>query len=440
MEKSIGRIPPYSEDAERSVLGCMLINPEAAGTVIESLSGNAFYLNGHGAIYKAMLSLYNQGKSIDMVTVTEELRGMDALSIAGGGSYIAELANYVPSVSGIEGYIQIVKEKYIRREIIQAATEAANMAYIGREDEAAILEKTEARFLKLSQTRETKEYTSFDAAIMCALDSIDRAGKGGGIKTRFIDFDRMTTGLWPGDYMILAARPSMGKTALMLNIAYNIAVHDRVPIGIFSIEQNTNQLTQRILSKETNIPLMLIRSGNINDGQWEQLDGAASRLSGSPIFIDEKAVTPIEIRSQARRLVSRHGVKLIMVDYLQLMKTSGRPENRTVEVSEISRSFKLLAKELNIPIIVLSQLSRAPEQRGKKRPQLSDLRESGAIEQDADIVTFLYRPAYYDKTIGSDNTEEAEWIIEKQRSGPTGTIWLRWFPEKTTFHNAIDER
>jgi len=427
------RIVPYSEDAERSVLGCMLISQEAANNTAEQLTKGSFYMHSHQLIFEAMSALYGQGKSIDMVTVTEELRSMGELSAAGGGSYIADLSNYVPSVANIENYIQIVKEKHIRREIIQTATEAAEMAYNHETEAAAILERTEAQFLSMTQSNSKQKDISFNDALISALNSIERAGKSGGIQTGFLDFDRMTTGLWPGEYMVLAARPSMGKTSLMLNIAYNVAVRDKLPVGVFSIEQDATQLIQRILSEESEVPLLDIRGGNVSDDQWEQIDDAVSRLKNSPLYINDTAATPFEIRSQARRWASRHGIKLLMVDYLQLMKTGGKPENRTNEVSEISRSFKLLAKELGIPVIVLSQLSRATEARQNKRPQLSDLRDSGAIEQDADIVTFLYRPDYYDKDKAHG---DAEWIIEKQRNGPTGSVVLRWFPQSTTFKSA----
>jgi replicative DNA helicase len=436
-EQLNAQMPPYSQEAEQSVLGCMLLRHESVVSAIDQLRAEAFYTQAHQSIFEAMVRLFERSTPVDMVTVTDELRQMDALSLAGGGQYIADLSNYVPSTSNAEEYIRIVEEKYLLRRLVQAAADIQAAGYRASEDIDLILDYAEKQIFAISQQKSRVEYEAVREILIRTIDRIDELShiEGGiiGLPTGFTDFDNMTSGLNPSDFALIAARPSMGKTALALNIVHHMAVKKKIPVAIFSLEMSREQLVQRILSKEAEIPLQKLRTGNnLSEEEWQKINNAMKPLGAAPIYVDDTpGINALEIRSKARRMKAEHNIQMIVIDYLQLMSGRDRAESRQQEISEISRSLKGLARELNIPVLALSQLSRAPENRTDHRPLLSDLRESGAIEQDADLVAFLYRDAYY-----NPNTEvlnKSELIIAKQRNGPTGTVNLTWRGECATF-------
>lgn len=442
MSEFNAQMPPYSQEAEQSVLGCMLLRHESVVAAVDQLTKEAFYTQAHQSIFEAMVRLFERGTPVDMVTVTEELRQMDALSAAGGGQYIAGLSNFVPSTSNTEEYVRIVEEKYLLRRLIQAAADISAAGYRANEDVDLILDYAEKQIFSISQQKSRVEYESIKTILHHTIDRIDELSRieGGiiGIPTGFIDFDRMTSGLNPSDFVLIAARPSMGKTALALNIVHHIAVRKHIPVAIFSLEMSREQLVQRILSAETHVPLQKLRTGSVDERDWSLINEAMKPLGEAPIYVDDTpGVNALEVRSKARRMKAEHGIQAIVIDYLQLMSGRERTESRQQEISEISRSLKGLARELSIPVVALSQLSRAPESRTDHRPMLSDLRESGAIEQDADMVAFLYRDAYYNRE--SDKQNIAELIIAKQRNGPTGTVELTWLGEYAEFRSKAPE-
>lgn len=434
----IDRIPPQSLEAEQAVLGGMLIEREAISKVAEFLRPEDFYREAHRLIFGAMQDLFNKNEPVDLVTVTEFLRKADKLENAGGIAYITSLANSVPTAANITYHGKIVEEKSLLRQLINSATNIAGMGYEASEEVVNILDKAEKMILEVSGRKISGDFTPIKSIIFDAFSKIEQlyASKGGitGLASGFKDLDRLTSGLQASDLILIAARPSMGKTAFTLNIAANVAIREQKAVAFFSLEMSKEQLVQRMLCAEASIDSQRLRIGELEDRDWSKLISAADRLSSAPIFIDDTpGITVMEMRSKARRLKIEHDLKLIIIDYLQLMQGSGGKggENRQQEISEISRSLKALAREVNVPVIALSQLSRSVESRQVKKPMLSDLRESGSLEQDADIVAFLYREDYYNPDTENKNITEV--IIAKHRNGPVDTVQLFFHKQFTKF-------
>ncbi|MDI3538426.1 MAG: replicative helicase [Bacillota bacterium] len=438
MAANVERVPPYSLEAEQSVLGAMLLDAEAVYTAAEILRPEDFYQENHQHIFRIMTELSSRGVSCDLVTVSEALRQEGRLEAVGGIAYLSDLAASVPSTANAEHYARIVAEKSLLRQLIRAANKIIEESYSAAEEAAAILDDAERAILNVAQRRSGQELVHVREALVEAYDRIEylaqNQGVVPGLSTGFRDLDRLTSGLQPADFIVVAARPSMGKTSFCLNIAQHVAAVEKRPVALFSLEMSREQLVQRLLAAEARIPGQKLRTGALDEEDWPRLVAAMGRLAELPIFIDDSpAMTVMEIRAKARRLVAEQGPGLIIIDYLQLIQGTGRSENRQQEISEISRSLKALAREVKSPVVALSQLSRAVEQRQDKRPVLSDLRESGAIEQDADLVAFIYRDEYY-----NPDTEKkgiAEVIISKQRNGPTGVVQLAFLKDFTLFHN-----
>ena len=434
------RMPPQNIEAEQSVLGAMLIEKEAISKVSEVLKVQDFYREANRLIFQAILDLFNRNDGVDLITVTEELRRENKLEGAGGIAYITSLANAMPTAANVHYHAKIVEEKALLRNLINVSTQIAGMGYDGAEDAAQILDKAEKMMLEVANRRMGRDFTPIKEILFSAFSKIEQlyATKGGitGIATGFKDFDRLTAGLQPSDLILIAARPSMGKTAFVLNIAQHVAIREKQSVAFFSLEMSKEQLVQRMLCAEAGIDAQRLRIGELEDNDWKKMVSAADRLSSAGIFIDDTpGITVMEMRSKARRLKVEHDLKLIIVDYLQLMQgsssNSSRSENRQQEISEISRSLKALARELHVPVVALSQLSRGVESRQVKRPMLSDLRESGSLEQDADIVSFLYREDYYNPETEKKNITEI--IIAKHRNGPVDTVQLFFHKAFTKF-------
>ncbi len=435
----IDRTPPQNIEAEQAVLGAIFIEPESLTVASEFLIPEDFYRSSHQKIFSAMLKLSDQGKAIDVVTVTEELIATEQLENIGGVSYLMELANAVPTAANVEYYARIVEEKSLLRRLIRTATEIAQEGY-SREDEVeSLLSEAEKKIMEVSGRKSAGSFISIKDVLVEAYDNIEklanRQGDITGIPTGFTELDRMTAGFQRNDLIIVAARPSVGKTAFALNIAQNVATKTDEVVAIFSLEMGAEQLVMRMLSSEGNINAQNLRTGDLSDEDWKKLTMAMGSLSNAQIYIDDTpGIRIAEMRAKCRRLKQERGLGMILIDYLQLIQGSGRRgENRQQEVSEISRSLKALARELEVPVIALSQLSRSVEQRQDKRPMMSDIRESGSIEQDADIVAFLYRDDYYDKE--TENKNIIEIIIAKQRNGPVGTVQLAFAKEYSKFVN-----
>jgi replicative DNA helicase len=432
------RIPPQNVEAEQAVLGAMLLSHDAVIVAMEKLQSQDFYRDVHRIIFEAMEHLHRENKEIDVITLPDELKRMKKLDDVGGLEYVLNLPNLVGSAANIEYYANIVAEKALARNLISTCTELTTEAYDGQKETEALLDDAERRILQLSDTKNRGDFASVGAVVEVTLDKITKLyeNKAGltGLPTGFRDLDRMTSGLQPSDLILVAARPSMGKTAFTLNIAQNVGVRQHKTVAFFSLELSQEQLVQRLLCQIAHIDSQKLRTGQLNsDEEWTRLTDACDKLYESPIYIDDTpGISVAEMRSKARRLKSEHGLDLIIVDYLQLMQ--GRnAESRQQEISEISRSLKALARELKVPLIALSQLSRSVESRQDKRPMLSDLRESGALEQDADIVSFLYREDYYDKE--TENQHITEVILAKHRNGPVGSVKLYFKNEFTLFLN-----
>lgn len=432
------RIPPQNVEAEQAVLGAMLLSHDAVIVAMEKLQSQDFYRDVHRIIFEAMEHLHRENKEIDVITLPDELKRMKKLDDVGGLEYVLNLPNLVGSAANIEYYANIVAEKALARNLISTCTELTTEAYDGQKETEALLDDAERRILQLSDTKNRGDFASVGAVVEVTLDKITKLyeNKAGltGLPTGFRDLDRMTSGLQPSDLILVAARPSMGKTAFTLNIAQNVGVRQHKTVAFFSLEMSQEQLVQRLLCQSAHIDSQKLRTGQLNsDEEWTRLTDACDKLYESPIYIDDTpGISVAEMRSKARRLKSEHGLDLIIVDYLQLMQ--GRnAESRQQEISEISRSLKALARELKVPLIALSQLSRSVESRQDKRPMLSDLRESGALEQDADIVSFLYREDYYDKE--TENQHITEVILAKHRNGPVGSVKLYFKNEFTLFLN-----
>ena len=439
------RVPPQNIEAEQAVLGAMLIDKEAIAKATEVLSADDFYREAHRVIFSAMLELYNKNEAVDMVTVTEILKRDNKLEDIGGIAYITSLANVVLTAANVKYHAEIVAEKSVLRQLVRVSTEIVAMGYEANEDVGTLLDTAESRILEISNRKKKNDFTAINDILMDSVQSIESLlqNKGGltGLPAGFADLDKLTSGLHPSDFIILAARPSMGKTALALNIVQNVALRAHKVIGgeprsvaFFSLEMSKEQLVNRMLCAEAGIDSQRLRVGEMHDEDWTHLWDACDTMSRAKIYIDDTAgITAMDMRSRARRLKAEHGLDLIVVDYLQLMQGSGKRNNsgdRQQEVSEISRSLKALARELDVPVLALSQLSRSVESRQVKRPMLSDLRESGSLEQDADIVAFLYREDYYNPETENKHTEL---IIAKHRNGPVDTVNLFFQKQFTKF-------
>ncbi|OXS76538.1 replicative DNA helicase [Domibacillus enclensis] len=434
------RVPPQNIEAEQAVLGAIFLEPSALTVASEILIPEDFYRNAHQQIYLTMLKLGDHGKAVDVVTVTEDLAAQKMIEDVGGISYLSELAAAVPTAANIEYYARIVEEKSLLRRLIRTATTIATDGYEREDEVEGLLSEAEKSIMEVAQRKNAGAFHNIKDVLVRTYDNIEllhnRKGDVTGIPTGFAELDRMTAGFQRNDLIIVAARPSVGKTAFALNIAQNVATNTEEQVAIFSLEMGAEQLVMRMLCAEGNIDAQRLRTGSLTDEDWRKLTMAMGSLSNSGIYIDDTPGVRIgEIRSKCRRLKQEQGLGMILIDYLQLIQGNGRSgENRQQEVSEISRSLKSLARELEVPVIALSQLSRGVEQRQDKRPMMSDIRESGSIEQDADIVAFLYRDDYYDKE--SENKNMIEIIIAKQRNGPTGTVELAFVKEYNKFVNV----
>ena len=432
----LGKIPPNDIEAEQAVLGSMLTDKDAVIAAIEILKEEDFYREDNKIIYKAILNLYNRAEPIDIITLKAELISMGKFEATGGLEYLAELPEMVPTTANVDKYIKIVEEKAILRNLIKTANEIITLGYDPTEEVENIMDGAEKKIFDLMQTKNQKGYTPIKDILVDTFSKLEELYNQKqyitGVPTGFPDLDRKTAGLHGSNLVLIAARPAMGKSAFALNIAANAAIKSKVPVVIFSLEMAKEEMVNRILCSEAMVDSNKVRTGKLDESDWEKLAGALGPLSEAEIYIDDTTSSIMEIRAKCRKLKLEKKIGLVVIDYLQLVQTSGkRAGNREQEISEISRSLKLLAKEINVPVIALSQLSRAPEQRPDHRPMLADLRESGAIEQDADIVMFLYRDEYYNED--SDKKNIAEIIIAKHRQGSTGNVDLRWLGEYTKF-------
>ncbi|MBB3110893.1 replicative DNA helicase [Paenibacillus phyllosphaerae] len=431
------RVPPQNTEAEQAVLGAVLLQTEALVTTMERLRSEDFYTPSHQLIYEAMIELGEANQPIDLVTLTAHLQGKQQLEEVGGVSYLAKLGNAVPTAANVDYYAQIVEEKSLLRRLIRTATQIVSNGYAAADDIGLMLSDAEQRILELSNRRSSSGFISIREVLMEAFEKVEQLysnkGTSTGIPSGFIDLDKMTAGFQRNDLIIVAARPSVGKTAFALNIAQNVGVRAKETVAIFSLEMSAVQLVNRMICAESNVDAGRLRTGYLEGDDWEKLTMAISALSEAQIYIDDTpGITVADIRAKCRRLKKERGLGMILIDYLQLIQGRGKAgENRQQEVSEISRTLKQIARELEVPVIALSQLSRGVEQRQDKRPMMSDLRESGSIEQDADIVAFLYRDDYYDKE--SEKKNIIEIIIAKQRNGPVGTVELAFLKSFNKF-------
>ena len=437
-ENIIKRVLPHSIEAEQAVIGAMLMDREAIVVASELLHGDEFYAKQHGILFDAMVELYNEDKPVDLITAQNRLKEKNVPPEISSLEFVRDLLNIVNTSVNIKHYAQIVSEKALLRKLIKTNEEIVNDCYLGKEKVETILEETEKKIFQLVQSRNTGDFVPIRQVVINALEKIEASAKTKGtvtgISTGFLDLDYKTAGMQPSDFILVAARPSMGKTAFVLNIAEHMAFKDDKCVAIFSLEMSKEQLVNRLFSLESRVDAQQLRTGDLKDGDWEKLIESANVIGKSRLIIDDTpSISIAEMRSKCRKYKLEHGLDIVIIDYLQLMSGSGRSDNRQQEISDISRSLKAMARELNVPVIALSQLSRAVEQRPDHRPMLSDLRESGAIEQDADVVMFIYRDDYYNKD--SENKNIAEIIIAKQRNGPIGTVNLVWLPMFTKFAN-----
>jgi replicative DNA helicase len=442
MEKSesalLEKIPPQNLEAEESLLGSMLISEDAISVVAEIIKSDDFYREANRKIFRAVVGLYQKGEPADPITVAEELKTTGVLEEIGGKPYLHTLISGVPTAANAKYYAEIVERNSVLRSLIRAATEIAALGYQGSDALDILIDKAESLVFSISQKRISEKFVLVRDLLVESFEQIEKLYENKtnvtGIATGFTEFDEVTSGLHPSDLIVVAARPSMGKTSLALCIASNIALNQKVPVAIFSLEMSRQQLAQRLICSEARVDATALRTGNLKEEDWPKLSNAVGRLSEAPIYIDDTAnITIMEVRAKIRRLMAKEPLGLIIVDYLQLMQGSGRQENRQQEISDISRALKVLGRESNVPVIAISQLSRAVESRQDKRPLLSDLRESGAIEQDADLVIFVYRDEYYKRD--SEDKGIAEIIISKHRNGPTGIIRLAFLEHYTKFAN-----
>ena len=441
-EAFIKKILPHSQEAEQSVIGSMIMDSEAILTASEVLTADDFYEKRYGILFEAITELNAEAKPVDLVTLRDKLKEKDVAQELYSIEFLSGLVKSVPTSANVRYYAGIVKEKSILRNLIKVSEAITNDCYLDKEKLDTLLEETEKKVFDIVQKRGSGDFTNIRDIVIQSLDSIEAAsrnkGSVTGIATGFYDLDYKTAGLQPSDLILIAARPSTGKTAFVLNIAEHVAVKNKITTAIFSLEMSKNQLVNRILSMNSRVDAQLIRTGNLADSDWANLMESARLVGESGLIIDDTpGISVMELRSKCRKFKLEHNLGLVIIDYLQLMTGSGRTESRQQEISDISRSLKALAREINCPVIALSQLSRAVEQRPDKRPMLSDLRESGAIEQDADVVMFIYRDEYYNKD--SEKAGISEIIIAKQRNGPTGTVELAWQAQYTKFANLAKQ-
>ena len=434
------KLPPQNLEAEMAVLGSMLIDENATSVAIESLDKDSFYKDSHKRIFEAILDLYSDNRAIDLITLTDELKRRGMLDEVGGVTFLTALANSVPTAANITHYVNIVKEKSILRTLINNSTKIVSLCYENEGNIDEVVDSAEQLIFEITDSKPKGSYLHLKEIIKDSIETIDslyqKKAHVTGIPTGFIDFDIKTSGLQASDLIVIAGRPSMGKSAMAIGIAEYAGVVEKIPLAIFSLEMSKEQLVQRMLCSHARVDAHKVRTGYLAPSDWPRLTSAAGKLSEAPIFIDDTpAISVMELRAKARRLKAQQDIKLIILDYLQLMRGSADMENRQQEISEISRSIKALARELHIPIVAISQLSRAVEARTDHRPQLSDLRESGAIEQDADVVVLILREEYYNPT--SDNQGIAEINIAKQRNGPVGSLKLTFIKEYTRFENIV---
>ena len=432
------RVPPQSLEAEQAVLGAMLLDKDAIGRAIEILGSECFYRETHRRIYEAISSLYERGLSADLIGVGEELRARGQLEVVGGNAFLSSLQDQVATSAHVEHHCRIVLEKHVMRELIQTGTEIVRRAYEGAGSSGELIDSAEQLIFAINDPRIKRGFVPIKSLLQRAVHVIEQVYENKravtGVPSGYTDLDRMTAGFQNSDLVVVAGRPSMGKTSFCLNVAEYAAAHERIPVGIFSLEMSADQVVQRLLASRSEVPVHRLRTGFLQEDQWPKLIEAAGILTEAPIFIDDTpAASIMEIRAKARRLRSEYGLGLLVIDYLQLARGFANSENRQQEISSISRSLKALAKELSIPVIALSQLSRAVESREDKRPVLADLRESGAIEQDADLVLFVFREKVYRKTKQEDAQDVAELIIGKHRNGPIGSVKLYFNAELTRF-------
>ena len=437
-ETMAGKLPPQNLDAEKSLIGAILIDEEALADASEIVKPNDFYDKNHGLIFAGMMRLFEKHKPIDLLTLTDELKRKDELELIGGSAYLTELTNYVPTAAHAAAYAEMVAQTAVRRRLIKASSGITELGYDESTTTQELLEKAEAELFSVSDQSLKQDLVSLESILTDSFDRIEELhrNKGSlrGMRTGYRDLDTMTAGLQKSDLIILAARPAMGKTTLVTNLAYNVATIEKKPVLFFSLEMSKEQLTDRMLADAAGVDSWNIRTGNLSGDDFEKLSEAMGEMAEAPIYIDDTpGLSVLEMRTKARRIAHENQLGLIIVDYLQLMQANGNHNgNRVQEVSEISRGLKLIARELNVPLIALSQLSRSVESRTPPIPQLADLRESGSIEQDADIVSFIYRPGYYEP----DNPEVqniTDLIIAKHRNGPVGKIQLYFHPERLRF-------
>ncbi len=436
-EVPVGKIPPQNIDAEKSLLGAVLIDEETLADISEHVTPKDFYEKRHAIIYEGMMRLYEKHQPVDLLTLTDELKRKDGLEAIGGSAYLTELTNYVPTAAHAAAYAELVASKAIRRRLIKASGDISELGYNEETSTDELLERAEAELFSVSDQTLKQDLVTIESILTESFDRMEELhrNKGAlrGVRTGYRDLDNMTAGLQRSDLIILAARPAMGKTTLVTNLAYNIATIAKQPVLFFSLEMSKEQLVDRMLADASGVDAWNIRTGNLSDDDFSKLSEAMGEMAEAPIYIDDTpGVSVLEMRTKARRIAHEQPIGLIIIDYLQLMQGSGRDNgNRVQEVSEISRGLKLIARELNVPVIALSQLSRSVESRSPQIPQLADLRESGSIEQDADIVMFIYREAYYNPETERENITDL--IIAKHRNGPTGKVELYFHPERLRF-------
>lgn len=437
-DTQLKRVMPHSTEAEQSVVGSMLLDQEAIAQAMEIVTADDFYHKQYGILFEAMTNLYSEGKPVDLVTLRDRLQEMDVPPEIMSPDFLRDLITAVPTSTNVRFYAQIVQEKALLRRLIRVNEEVAGECYAGTQKTEDIMENAEKKIFQVLQTKSSAEFDPIKEIVLRALDRIEMAsrnkGNVTGIATGFTDLDYKTSGFQNSDLILIAARPSMGKTALALNIAEYMAFRNDVTVAIFSLEMSKEQLVNRLLSMESRVDAQVLRNGNLTDNDWAQLIESAGIIGRSNLIIDDTpGISVSELRSKCRKYKLEHNLGIILIDYLQLMAGGKKAESRQQEISDISRSLKEIARELQVPVVALSQLSRAVEQRPDHRPMLSDLRESGAIEQDADVVMFIYREDYYNHD--TERKDVAEIIIAKQRNGPIGTVELAWLPRYTKFAN-----
>ncbi len=435
-----GRMPPQNTEAEQSVLGTILLSDHSLSNVLELLVSEDFYKDNHKLIFEAMIVLFEKNEPQDIITVSNQLKGLNQLDQAGGVGYLATLTSIVPVTANLQYYAKIIRQKAVLRNLISVNTDIASRCYEEQGDIDLLVDEAEQAIFEIARNKSDKSFTPLRSIVPEAFKTVEmlysRQEQITGVPTGFTELDKMTAGLQPSDLIILAGRPSMGKTAFAMNIAQNASIFQNVGTAVFSLEMSKEQLTMRLLCSTGLVDSQRVRTGKLHNEDWPKLSRAVGMLTEAPIYIDDTpAISVLEMRAKVRRLAAQYPIGMIIVDYLQLMRGRNSTENRTQEISEISRSLKAMAKELKVPVVALSQLNRSLESRPDKRPMMSDLRESGAIEQDADVICFIYRDEVYNKAEDNPSKGLAEIIIGKQRNGPTGTVKLTFIPEHTMFEN-----